>query len=205
MLPDHLTIRSYRRRTCLAVVALCILLWFQVTVAEESHAGAWQIDTYVDLNGSTTYLVENGKGTAVPTLGSELGVELSSPESPIAAGLFADYELDPRSGGEDFWVTGSWARYRYLRWEISAMAAYVDPGSSSGEWMYASALKFRPRSGHKLSLQALGMIGDDSTPAFELAYGLQLSRSVYLTIGVGLGSNRMYDLAANTKLVWSLY
>lgn len=204
MTPGRHTIRSYRHTVCLTVVALCVLLGSDVAEAQKSRSSAWQFDAYVDLSVGTTYLVEDGKGTALPILGSELGVELWSPESPVAGGFFANYELDPRSGGEDLSITGGWARYRHLRWEVSATAAYVDSRSSSGVWMYVNELKFRPRLGHDLSLQALGMIGDDSAPAFELAYGLQLSRRVHLTFGVGLGSNRYYDLAANTKFIWSL-
>ena len=71
--------------------------------------------------------------------------------------------------------------------------------------MYASELKFRPRPGHRLSFQALGLISDSGSPAFEVAYRMKLSQNVAVTLGVGLGSNRMYDLAANTKVVWSVY
>ena len=145
-----------------------------------------------------------GKTKALPKIGAEIGTEFRAADRPFAAGVFAGYESEPVSNGEDVGFAGSWARYRHLRWEVLTTVAYVETGSSGNFWMHASKLRFRPRPGHRLSVEALNLVGDASRPAYQFAYAVSLPRNVSLTFGLGFGSNRLFDFAGNAKLVWSL-
>ena len=48
-------------------------------------------------------------------------------------------------------------------------------------------------------------MGDSSVPALELAYQVKFARGVSLTLGVGLGPERLIDYAGKAEVVWSLY
>jgi hypothetical protein len=194
----------YRFGLCAASVVLSVLVASGAARAAEPRTGAWELDSYIDLSGATNYLVQGGKATTLPTVGAEIGARFTSLERPLAAGLFASYKLEPRSAGETLRVTGSWVSYRYLRWEFSTAVAYVASNSSSAFWMQASELKFRPRPGHKLSVEALAAIGG-GRPAFHFSYSVDLPRNLSLTLGAGVGSNRLFDFAGNAKVVWSLH
>jgi hypothetical protein len=194
----------YRFGLCTALVMLSVLFASGAVKAAEPRPGAWELDSYIDLIGATTYLVRGGNADALPAVGAEIGARFTSLERPIAAGIFSSYELEPRSAGERLWVTGGWARYRYSRWEISTAVAYVATNSSSAFWMHASGLKFRARPGHTLCIEALAAIGG-ARPAIQIGYSVDLPRNLSLTLGVGVGPNRLFDFAGNAKVVWSLH
>jgi len=71
--------------------------------------------------------------------------------------------------------------------------------------MHANKLAFQPRPGHKISVEALSIIGGDSRPAIQLAYELNLARNISLTIGVGFGSNRLFDFAGDARVAWTIH
>jgi len=205
MSPGRLSTCSRRYSACLALVVLSALFRAGVAgAAEQFNDGTWQLDTYVDLIGATTYFIKDGKTTTLPVLGAEIGAELWAADKSFSTGVYAGIESEPVSHGEDIRFAGTWAKYRHLRWEVVTAVAYVEMGSSGNFWMHASKLRFRPRSGHKLSIEALNVVGDASRPAYQLAYAVSLPRNVSLTFGVGFGSNRLFDFAGNAKLVWSL-
>lgn len=186
-------------------MALCLLFGFGPADAAELRDGAWQLDTWVDLSGSTTYLVNGGRSTTLPVISAEFGADLWSADAPIKGGVFASYELETLSEGDEILAVGSWAKYSHLRWEVVTTVAFVEMGSAGNFWMHASKLGYRPRPGHKLSIEALNLVGDNSRPAYQFSYGVDLPHNVSLLFGVGLGSNRIFDLAGNAKVVWSLW
>lgn len=198
------TIRSYRCGARVVLAALAVLFRFDAAGAAEQHTGTWQLDTNVNLISATTYHVNGGNATTQPKLGAEISAELRAADRPFAAGVFANFESEPVSNGEDLWVAGSWAKYQQSRWEVVTGVAYVETGSSGNFWMHASKLGFRPRPGHNISVEALNRVGDASRPAYQFAYAVSLPRNVTLTFGMGFGSNRLFDYAGNAKIVWSL-
>lgn len=205
MSPGRLSTCSRRYSACLALVVLSALFRAGVAGAgEQFNDGTWQLDTYVDLIGATTYFIKDGKTTTLPVLGAEIGAEFWAAEQPFTTGVYAGIESEAVSQGEDIWFAGSWARYRLWRWEVVSNVAYVEMSSSGDFWIHASKLRFRPRPGHKLWVEALDIIGDDSRPAYQFAYSVSLPRNVSLTFGVGFGSNRLFDFAGNAKVVWNL-
>jgi hypothetical protein len=70
--------------------------------------------------------------------------------------------------------------------------------------MHASKLQFELRPGHNLAVEAIGVISGGD-PAFQFVYSTNLTRHASLSIKLGLGSNRMRDIGASTKFVWSVY
>jgi hypothetical protein len=188
-----------------SLVALVLLSRLGPAAAEENYAGAWRLEPGLELRMVTYYLREDGQGLTYPAAGAHLSVELSSPERPFAAGVFADHELAAQVERNDIRLVGGWVRYRHGRWELSSTGAHLASGHASGRWLYKNKLQFRPRPGHKVSVEAIGAIEGGGEPALQLVYATDLTRRVSLCVSVGLGSNRLLDLGASTEIVWGLF
>ena len=204
MSPDRHPIRFNRSAPRVLLFALCISFLFDTAGAAELRGSAWQLESYAELSGSTAYVANNGESTTFPVAGAELGAEIWSATSPFKGGVFASYEREVRSKGDEVLAAGGWARYRYLRWDVVTTLAYVEVRSSRSFWLHAGKLRFQPRPGHKLSIEAVAVVGESNRPAFQIAYGIDLPRNVSLTLGVGLGPSRLFDLAGNAKVVWNV-
>jgi len=176
----------------LALLALGI---FSSAIAEPS----------LDASATSFYLYKDGKSTTYSALGTQLSLELSIPERPFSAGIFAEFELTTRRVDRYGQLLGSWASYRYGRWQLSTIGAHYDSNGSSGQWLYASKLQFEVRPGHKLALTAFGPIGRSSDPALRLVYKTVVAGRASLSISIGLGSQPLQDFGATTKFNWNLY
>jgi hypothetical protein len=188
-----------------SLLALVLLSRLAPAAAEENHAGAWRLEPGLEIRMVTYYLSEDSQDVSYPAAGAHLSVELSSPERPFAAGLFADHELPAHAERNDIRLAGGWVRYRHGRWEVSSTVARFASGHESGLWLYKNKLQVRPRPGHTFSVEAIGAVDGGGGPALQLVYATDLTRRVSLCLSVGLGSNRLLDLGASTKITWELF
>lgn len=202
---SHLSIRPDcpHRRTRLSLFALLAVAHFVPAAAMEPATG-WQLEPGFDLRMVTYYQSMAGASMTRAALGAHLGLELSSLENPLATGVFADYELAARDVQPHVRLLGGWARYRNGLWELSTSVAHYTAANTSGRWMYANKLQFKPRSAHSIALEAIGAINDGGAPTLQLVYDTDLTDRVSLCVSIGLGSNRLLDVGASTQLVWSI-
>lgn len=195
-----------RRHILLAVAlipALTALFTSSSAVAADRAAGTWQLTSFANIRLLTYYLYKDGRGVTFPALGVNAGLMLTSADKPLAAGLFADYELSTLSEQTNIRLGGGWVSYRFGRWELSTVAGHYASHEVNGLWMYSNKLQFEPRHGHKIGLEAIGtMSGGD--PALQLVYETNVSQRLALSLVVGLGSDPLQDLGASTKFVWNL-
>lgn len=191
---------GFARAKLLALLALPLL----GTVVEAGEDFAWRLEPALEIRTATYFEHSGGASTTYPAIGAELSIQLSSPERPYTAGLFADYELGTLAEARRTRLIGSWTSYRYGRWKLSTVAAHYASNRVNGLWMHASKLQFEMRPGHNLAVEAIGVISGGD-PAFQVVYSKNLTRHASLSIKLGLGSNRMRDIGASTKFVWSVY
>jgi hypothetical protein len=184
----------------LALLALSLL----GTVAEAGETSAWRLEPALDIRTATYFEYSGGASKTYPAIGAEFSVQLSSPEKPFTAGLFANYEMSTLAQARRTQLIGNWISYRYGRWKLSTVTAHYSSNQVNGLWMQASKLQFELRPGHKLAVEAIGAIGGGA-PAMQLAYSTNLTRQASLSIKIGLGSNRGRDFGASTKFVWNVY
>jgi hypothetical protein len=207
MSANHDSTRSCRRRGGFGAqlfVLLALPLLGPAVAADEP--GEWHLAPALDVRTATYFEYRGGAGSSTyPAVGAELSIELSSPEQPIAGGLFADFELTTSAAGDYSQLVGGWVRYRYGRWKLSTVGAHFKSGHMSGLWMHATRLQFELKPGHKLAVEAIGAIRGSGDPALQLVYKTNLTRQASLSIKIGLGSNRVRDFGASTKFVWNVY
>jgi hypothetical protein len=185
------------------VFVLITLSAFGTAVASE-NSGGWRLEPGFDLRAATHYRYNDGKSTTYPSLGAHLGFDLTVPEPAFGAGLFADYELAMDSAQTNFRLAGGWARYSFGRWELSTAGVHFAVPRATGLWLSVNRLQFRPRDGHKISLEAISPLSLSGNPALQLIYETDVTRRVSLSINAGLGSNRLQDFGASTQFVWNL-
>ena len=197
--------RNCRRGSITGVMLLALLaLTLLGTEAEAAETSAWHLEPAFDIRTATYFEYSGGDSTTYPAIGAELSIQLSAPERPFTAGLFADYELGTLAQARRTQLIGSWISYRYDRWKLSTVTAHFSSNQVDGLWMQASKLQFELRPGHKLAVEAIGVISG-ADPAFQFVYSTNLTRHASLSIKLGLGSNRMRDIGASTKFVWNVY
>jgi len=184
----------------LALLALPLL----GTVVGAGENSAWRFEPALDIRTATYFEHSGGASKTYPAIGAELSIQLSSPEQPFTAGLFANYEMSTLAQARRTQLIGNWISYRYGRWKLSTVTAHFSSNQVNGLWMQASKLQFELRPGHKLAVEAIGAIRGGA-PAFQLAYSTNLTRQASLSLKIGLGSNRGRDFGASTKFVWNLY
>jgi hypothetical protein len=185
--------------------ALLALLPPASAAAAEGAAAAWRLEPGFDVRMVSYYLYEGGQAAVTyPALGARLDLELSSATRPYAAGLFADYEVATREEKSGNLFAGGWVRYRYGGWEASSSAVHFASRRTADKWLYSGKLQYRLRPGHKVALEAIGMIGAGGDPAVQLAYDTNLSERLSLTLSVGLGPSWLPDFGIRSKFVWKL-
>ena len=196
--------RSRHRRALLGTLFFVLAAWPAAPSIAAGNSGAWRPAPEFELRVVSHYQYANGRSTSHPALGAHLGLDLSPPGQPLAAGLFADYERAVSAGQTGTRLAGGWARYRFGRWELSSAGVNVASGHSDGQWMYLGRLQFEPRPGHKIGVEAIGSLAGGNNPALQFVYKTDLGRRMSLLINVGLGPNRLQDFGASSTFTWSL-
>ena len=197
---------SRSRRSAIGAVWLILLVWSLLDSAARAEGlpgGAdWQPG--VTLSAATHIEFSHGRSASFSSLGAQFSLERVAPQDPFATGLFADVELTSQDSGSRFQMVGAWASYSRGRWKVATTAAYFQPDQRSAMWVHANSIQFEPRSGHKLAIAAIGVIGSSRAPATQLIYKTKLGR-VAVALNLGLGGTRPQDFGVSTKFDWNIF
>lgn len=194
------------RGNCCVCLSVLLAATFAASLAHaDEHIGQWLNEPALQLRAVSYYQFQHGRSQTHSEFAAQLSLERYAPDRPVSGGLFADIGLSTKTAGSHEQFIGGWLSYKYGRWRFSASAGQHYSSETNGLGIYANRLQFELRPGHKISLGAIGLIDSSSAPAFNLIYKTSVADRVSLTFNIGLGSNRMQDYGASTKLVWNLF
>ena len=192
-------IKHIAHRALLALGALA----FAFGAAADERTGV-HMETDLYFNSGLHYQVQGSSSKVTESASLMVFTEIWSPARGLSAGLFVDYQLWTDGSHDGSIFTGGMLKYRWARWDASAVAAASIGPDGKPVWFYMNRVGFKPNPDNKVSLQVLGPMTRPENAKLMLSWGRSVSDSLHLTVAAGSSINESKDLSARVELSWHI-
>jgi hypothetical protein len=171
----------------------------------EPLGDGWRVSVPVSLS-SNTLIQSNANDTfTFQSVSASTGFDLASKRSAWSGGFFIDRHFSKDEPVDGMVNTGAFVKYRFGRWDTTAVIVSSKPQGQSGILLYGNRLRYRVADGHKLGIQTMAPLSGPDSTIVMLRYDGTISSRLAINVAAGTSVSGGRQHIASVELVWDVF